>query len=62
MKFQNIIILSHSSCLMELSLYSQDYPKHRHPGWNKGSIAYHAGRFCFYIYKIKALHSSFQKS
>jgi hypothetical protein len=21
---------------------SQDYPKHRHPGWNKGSIGYHA--------------------
>ena len=20
----------------------QDYPKHRHPGWNKGSIGYHA--------------------
>ena len=23
-------------------LSTQDYPKHRHPGWNKGSIAYHA--------------------
>jgi len=21
----------------------QNYPKDRHPGWNKGSIAYHAG-------------------
>lgn len=20
----------------------QDYPKHRHPGWSKGSIGYHA--------------------
>jgi hypothetical protein len=20
----------------------QDFPKHRHPGWNKGSIGYHA--------------------
>ena len=25
----------------------QDYPKDRHPGWNKGSIAYHAGKFTF---------------
>jgi len=23
-------------------LLKQDYPKHRHPGWNKGSIGYHA--------------------
>ena len=21
----------------------QNYPRDRHPGWNKGSIAYHAG-------------------
>ena len=20
----------------------QDYPRYRHPGWNKGSVAYHA--------------------
>lgn len=22
----------------------QNYPKNRHPGWNKGSVAYHAGQ------------------
>jgi len=25
--------------------YGQNYPRHRHPGWNKGSIAYHAGMY-----------------
>ena len=28
-------------------LFLQDYPRDRHPGWNKGSIAYHAGGFIF---------------
>lgn len=23
--------------------FSQDYPKNRHPGWSRGSVAYHAG-------------------
>ncbi|PSN34268.1 SPRY domain-containing protein 3, partial [Blattella germanica] len=28
--------------LNDIRLNGQDYPKHRHPGWNKGSIGYHA--------------------
>ncbi|PNF22199.1 SPRY domain-containing protein 3 [Cryptotermes secundus] len=28
--------------LSDIRLNGQDYPKHRHPGWNKGSIGYHA--------------------
>ncbi|XP_064634542.1 SPRY domain-containing protein 3-like isoform X2 [Lineus longissimus] len=30
------------SCYIAIGLARRDYPKHRHPGWNKGSIAYHA--------------------
>lgn len=29
-------------CCIAIGLAHKDYPKHRHPGWNKGSIAYHA--------------------
>jgi len=25
-----------------LNCFAQEYPRHSHPGWNKGSIAYHA--------------------
>ena len=31
-----------SSCFIAIGLARKDYPKNRHPGWNKGSIAYHA--------------------
>ena len=30
------------SCYIAIGLARKDYPKHRHPGWNRGSIAYHA--------------------
>ncbi|MEQ2184010.1 hypothetical protein GOODEAATRI_003687 [Goodea atripinnis] len=30
-------------CYIALGLARKDYPKDKHPGWNKGSIAYHAG-------------------
>jgi len=31
-----------SNCYIAIGLARKNYPKHRHPGWNKGSIAYHA--------------------
>lgn len=30
------------SCYIAIGLARKNYPKNRHPGWNKGSIAYHA--------------------
>ncbi|XP_054161506.1 SPRY domain-containing protein 3-like [Oppia nitens] len=30
------------SCYIAIGLTRKDYPRHSHPGWNKGSIAYHA--------------------
>lgn len=30
------------NCYIAIGLARRDYPKYRHPGWNKGSIAYHA--------------------
>ncbi|XP_042898988.1 SPRY domain-containing protein 3 [Parasteatoda tepidariorum] len=30
------------NCYIAIGLARKDYPKYRHPGWNKGSIAYHA--------------------
>jgi len=30
------------SCYIAIGLARKDYPKNRHPGWNHGSIAYHA--------------------
>lgn len=30
------------SCYIAIGLARKDYPKHRHPGWDIGSIAYHA--------------------
>ena len=29
-------------CYIAIGLARKDYPKNRHPGWNRGSIAYHA--------------------
>ena len=31
-----------NSCYIAIGLAKKNYPKDRHPGWNKGSIAYHA--------------------
>ena len=33
--------------IRSMLLFLQDYPRDRHPGWNKGSIAYHAGALPF---------------
>jgi len=30
------------NCFIAIGLARKNYPKHRHPGWNTGSIAYHA--------------------
>ena len=30
------------SCYIAIGLARKNYPKNRHPGWNPGSIAYHA--------------------
>lgn len=30
------------NCYIAIGLATRNYPKHRHPGWNEGSIAYHA--------------------
>lgn len=30
------------NCYIAIGVAKKDYPKHRHPGWNKDSIAYHA--------------------
>jgi len=40
--FEIEIIDPGSSCYIAIGLARKDYPKNRHPGWNKGSIAYHA--------------------
>lgn len=36
---------------LTFSFVSQDYPKNRHPGWSRGSIAYHAGE-CWLIMMV----------
>lgn len=40
--FEIEIIDPGSSCYIAIGLARKDYPRNRHPGWNKGSIAYHA--------------------
>eukprot|EP00095_Tigriopus_kingsejongensis_P009509 maker-scaffold624_size122968-snap-gene-0.16 protein:Tk09509 transcript:maker-scaffold624_size122968-snap-gene-0.16-mRNA-1 annotation:"hypothetical protein BRAFLDRAFT_123644" len=40
--FEIEIVDPGSNCFIAIGLARQDYPKNRHPGWNKGSIAYHA--------------------
>ncbi|XP_023326347.1 SPRY domain-containing protein 3 isoform X2 [Eurytemora carolleeae] len=40
--FEIEIIDPGSNCYIAIGLARKDYPKNRHPGWNKGSIAYHA--------------------
>ena len=37
-----IVVGPGSSCYIAIGLARKDYPRNRHPGWNKGSIAYHA--------------------
>jgi len=40
--FEIEIVDPGSSCYIAIGLARKDYPRNRHPGWNKGSIAYHA--------------------
>ncbi|WAR02960.1 SPRY3-like protein [Mya arenaria] len=41
--FEIEIIDPGESCYIAIGVARRNYPKDRHPGWNKGSIAYHAG-------------------
>lgn len=43
-------------CLI-LPLFCQDYPKNRHPGWSRGSVAYHAGEFLI-VFKVQSCNYS----
>uniref|UniRef100_A0A1A8KZI7 SPRY domain containing 3 n=1 Tax=Nothobranchius pienaari TaxID=704102 RepID=A0A1A8KZI7_9TELE len=36
------IIDAGEKCYIALGLATKDYPKNRHPGWSRGSVAYHA--------------------
>ncbi|XP_077978116.1 SPRY domain-containing protein 3-like [Glandiceps talaboti] len=40
--FEIEIVDPGKNCYIAIGLAHRDYPKYRHPGWNKGSIAYHA--------------------
>jgi len=40
--FETQIVDPGENCYIAIGLARRDYPKHRHPGWNRGSIAYHA--------------------
>ncbi|XP_021931938.1 SPRY domain-containing protein 3-like isoform X2 [Zootermopsis nevadensis] len=40
--FEIEIVDPGESCYIAIGLTRRDYPKHRHPGWSKGSIGYHA--------------------
>lgn len=41
--FLLIYLINKTKKIIKSSLDVQDYPKNRHPGWSRGSIAYHAG-------------------
>jgi hypothetical protein len=40
--FELQIVDPGDNCYIAIGLARRNYPRHRHPGWNKGSIAYHA--------------------
>ncbi|OWF36364.1 SPRY domain-containing protein 3-like isoform X1 [Mizuhopecten yessoensis] len=40
--FEIEIIDPGENCYIAIGVARRNYPHHRHPGWNKGSIAYHA--------------------
>ncbi|XP_062314730.1 SPRY domain-containing protein 3 isoform X1 [Osmerus eperlanus] len=40
--FEVEIIDAGEKCYIALGLARRDYPKNRHPGWSRGSVAYHA--------------------
>ncbi|KAF3860837.1 hypothetical protein F7725_001092 [Dissostichus mawsoni] len=37
------IVDAGEKCYIALGLARKDYPRNRHPGWSRGSVAYHAG-------------------
>ncbi|XP_012887994.1 PREDICTED: SPRY domain-containing protein 3 isoform X2 [Dipodomys ordii] len=41
--FEVEIVDPGEKCYIALGLARKDYPKNRHPGWSRGSVAYHAG-------------------
>ncbi|KAG5282573.1 hypothetical protein AALO_G00057490 [Alosa alosa] len=40
--FEVEIVDAGDKCYIALGLARRDYPKNRHPGWSRGSVAYHA--------------------
>ncbi|ESO91779.1 hypothetical protein LOTGIDRAFT_121837 [Lottia gigantea] len=40
--FEIEIVDPGENCYIAIGVARQNYPPHRHPGWNRGSIAYHA--------------------
>ncbi|KAK3101514.1 hypothetical protein FSP39_004141 [Pinctada imbricata] len=40
--FEIEIVDPGENCYIAIGIARRNYPKHRHPGWNRGSIAYHA--------------------
>ncbi|CAL8366878.1 unnamed protein product [Lota lota] len=40
--FEVEIVDAGEKCYIALGLARRDYPKNRHPGWSRGSVAYHA--------------------
>lgn len=47
--FELEIIDPGRSCYVALGVTRKDYPANMHPGWDRGSIAYHAGEFSLYV-------------
>uniref|UniRef100_A0A8D0HJF3 SPRY domain containing 3 n=1 Tax=Sphenodon punctatus TaxID=8508 RepID=A0A8D0HJF3_SPHPU len=43
--FEVEIVDPGEKCYIALGLARKDYPKNRHPGWSRGSVAYHAGEW-----------------
>ncbi len=56
--FESVMQWCHCWCHQDLTfcVISQDYPKNRHPGWSRGSIAYHAGE-CWLITMVHDVFS-----
>lgn len=50
--FEIEIVDPGENCYIAIGLARKDYPSRRHPGWNKGSIAYHAddGIYLYYYF------------
>uniref|UniRef100_A0ACB8EMZ8 Uncharacterized protein n=1 Tax=Sphaerodactylus townsendi TaxID=933632 RepID=A0ACB8EMZ8_9SAUR len=46
--FEVEIVDPGEKCYIALGLARKDYPKNRHPGWSRGSVAYHAALHFFF--------------